>query len=66
MREKGSERERTTWSGRTVGGMDLRNTTTFFISHFPHDHSEKDLWRIFKRFGAVAEVFIAARLNRGG
>lgn len=38
----------------------------FFFSCFPNDHTEKDLWRIFQRFGKVNEVFIANKRNKRG
>jgi len=42
------------------------NVTTFFFSHFPVNFGEKDLWKIFQRWGRLKEVFIARKLNKWG
>lgn len=40
--------------------------TTFFFSHFPNSYGERDMWKIFQRWGRVVEVFISRKLNRWG
>jgi len=42
------------------------NVTTFFFSHFPHTFGEKEMWRIFMRWGRVNEVFISKKVKRWG
>jgi len=37
------------------------NMTTFFFSHFPPASGERDMGRIFSRWGRVQEVFIAKK-----
>ncbi|ESW34547.1 hypothetical protein PHAVU_001G161800 [Phaseolus vulgaris] len=37
--------------------------TSFFFSNFPFDLKESDLWKIFRRWGRVSDVFISHRLN---
>lgn len=63
-REKGSER----WGGQqtTFYGGEIRGATTFFVSYFPENHGEKEIWRIFQRMSRVCEVFIANKRNSWG
>jgi len=37
--------------------------TSFFFSNFPFDLRESDLWKIFRRWGRVSDLFISNRLN---
>jgi len=37
----------------------------FFFTNFPHEYAERDMWKIFQRWGKVADVFISRRLNSG-
>nr|KAJ0223213.1 hypothetical protein LSAT_V11C200055740 [Lactuca sativa] len=37
---------------------------TFYVQNFPSDWSEAALWRMFSRYGAVVDVYIAQKLNR--
>ncbi|XP_023763922.1 uncharacterized protein LOC111912416 [Lactuca sativa] len=37
---------------------------TFYVQNFPSDWSEAALWRMFSRYGAVVDVYIAKKLNR--
>nr|KAJ0192747.1 hypothetical protein LSAT_V11C800414330 [Lactuca sativa] len=37
---------------------------TFYVQNFPPDWSEAALWRMFSRYGAVVDVYIAKKLNR--
>jgi len=37
--------------------------TSFFFTNFPPDYFEKDLWKIFQRWGRVLDVFISRKLN---
>jgi len=39
-------------------------STTFFFSNFPDNHGEYDMFRIFRKWARVKEVFISRRLNR--
>lgn len=68
-RESQRERERE-WEGNAKShyenGRVLQNVTTFFISHFLHGHTKRDLWRIFQRFERIHEVVIARRTNKWG
>ena len=36
---------------------------SFFFTNFPNDFQEKDLWRVFQRWGTVVDVFISRKLN---
>jgi len=36
---------------------------SFFFSNFPHDHDERDMWKIFQRRGRIKDIFISRRLN---
>jgi len=36
---------------------------SFFFSNFPHDHEERDMWKIFQRWGRIKDIFISRRLN---
>nr|KAJ0214368.1 hypothetical protein LSAT_V11C400167170 [Lactuca sativa] len=38
--------------------------TTFYFQNFPTDWNEAALWRMFKRFGVVVDVYVAKKLNR--
>lgn len=42
------------------------NMTTFFFSHFPRNYSEYDMWKVFRHWGEVAQVYIAKRLDKWG
>jgi len=42
------------------------NLTTFFFSQFPNTLGEREMQRIFQRWGVVEEVFIAQGLIYGG
>jgi len=37
---------------------------TFFFTNFPNEFQEKDLWRVFKRWGRVIDVFISRKLGK--
>jgi len=41
-------------------------STTFFFSNFPDSHGKYDMYRIFRKWARVKEVFISRRLNRWG
>jgi len=43
--------------------MEHRGGTPFFFSNFPFDIKETDLWKNFRRWGRVSDVFISSRLN---
>ena len=43
--------------------MENKGGTPFFFSNFPFDIKESDLWKIFRRWGRVSDVFISRRLN---
>ena len=40
--------------------------TSFYFTHFPDEANEELLWRHFKKWGDVREVYIAKRLNKDG
>jgi len=42
------------------------NSTTFFFSNFPDSHGEYEMFRIFRKWARVKEVFISRRPNRWG
>ena len=37
----------------------------FFFTNFPHGYVERDMWKIFQRWGRVIDVFISRRLDAG-
>ncbi|XP_068490606.1 uncharacterized protein [Phaseolus vulgaris] len=39
---------------------------SFFFSHFPTNFGEYEMWKIFRRWGKVQEVFIPRRTNKYG
>ncbi|KAK6645947.1 hypothetical protein PHAVU_L001950, partial [Phaseolus vulgaris] len=41
----------------------MERGTPFFFSNFPFDLKESDLWKIFRRWRRVSDVFISKRLN---
>jgi len=41
-------------------------TVPFFFSHFPYNYGEYEIWRIFRRWERVEDVFISRRLNQRG
>jgi RNA recognition motif-containing protein len=41
-------------------------TTSFFITNLPDDASIGDLWKTFREFGRVGEVYIPKKLDRRG
>lgn len=42
------------------------NVCSFFFSYIPLDDGEYEMWRIFRRWGRIIDVFIAKRLNQKG
>jgi RNA recognition motif-containing protein len=49
------------------GGRHLDQvTTSFFVSKFPEEVSNTDLWKLFIPFGRVGEVFIPKKLDKWG
>jgi len=42
------------------------HASTYFFSNFPDSHGEYDMFRIFRKWARVKEVFISRRLNRWG
>ena len=49
------------WNWRDKAGV-----TTFYFSRFPEGMMEKDMWRIFQKWGKVWEVFIPRTKNKLG
>ncbi|KAL5137934.1 UDP-N-acetylglucosamine--dolichyl-phosphate N-acetylglucosaminephosphotransferase [Glycine soja] len=50
-------------------GCNWRNKadiTSYYFTHFPDEANEELLWRHFKKWGDVREVYIAKRLNKEG
>nr|XP_007133499.1 hypothetical protein PHAVU_011G184000g [Phaseolus vulgaris]ESW05493.1 hypothetical protein PHAVU_011G184000g [Phaseolus vulgaris] len=41
----------------------LSMKVSFFFSNFPHDYDERDMWKIFQRWGRIKDIFISRRLN---
>ncbi|KAK2449425.1 SC35 splicing factor [Trifolium repens] len=41
-------------------------TTSFFITNLPDDAFTGDLWKTFREFGRVGEVYIPKKLDRRG
>jgi len=41
-------------------------TTSFFVTNFPDEVSNTDLWKLFINFGRVGEVFIPKKLDKWG
>lgn len=39
---------------------------SFFFSYFPSDHGEYKMWKIFRRWESVIDVFIAKKVNQRG
>jgi len=37
-----------------------------FFSHFAVNYGEKELWKIFQRWGRLNELFISRKLNKWG
>ncbi|ESW17972.1 hypothetical protein PHAVU_006G002800, partial [Phaseolus vulgaris] len=37
--------------------------TSFFFTNFPEHFRERDLWRVFQRWGRVLDVFVSRKLN---
>ena len=52
--------------GQKVTWRDKAGITTFYFSRFPEGMMEKDLWRIFQKWGKVWEVFIPRTKNKLG
>ena len=51
---------------RKVTWRDKAGVTTFYFSRFPEGMMEKDMWRIFQKWGKVWEVFIPRTKNKLG
>jgi hypothetical protein len=43
-----------------------RITTSFFFTNLPDDANSEDLWKLFLKFGRVAEVYIPKKLDKRG
>ncbi|KAK8466936.1 hypothetical protein PHAVU_008G195442 [Phaseolus vulgaris] len=37
--------------------------TSFFFTNFPEHFMERDLWKVFQRWGRVMDVFVSRKLN---
>jgi len=51
-REKREKRERVSMAD-----------TSFFFTNFPEHFMERDLWKVFQRWGRVLDVFVSRKLN---
>ena len=51
---------------RKATWRDKADITTFYFSRFPEGMMEKDMWRIFQKWGKVWEVFIPRIKNKLG
>jgi len=58
-RGRGRERVWHTMRKRGLGSKKVK----FFFTNFPLEYEEKDMWKVFQRWGRVADVFISRRLN---
>ena len=45
---------------------DQKDIQSFYFTRFPDEANMEELWRYFKQFGAVREIFISARRNKLG
>ena len=52
--------------GQKATWRDKAGITTFYFSRFPDGMMEKDMWRIFQKWGKVWEVFIPRTKNKLG
>ncbi|CAH1416222.1 unnamed protein product [Lactuca virosa] len=43
-----------------------RLSTSFFVTNFPRDMIEKDLWRLFDEYAKVVDVYIARKISKLG
>lgn len=41
-------------------------SVTDFVTNFPNDLVENDLWHLFEEFGKIADVYIARKLSKNG
>ncbi|GKE78873.1 nucleotide-binding alpha-beta plait domain-containing protein, partial [Tanacetum coccineum] len=41
-------------------------TVTFFFTRFPDSWNEKNLWELFKKYGTVADLYLAYRRTKLG
>jgi len=44
------------------GGEPMADTS-FFFTNFPEHFMERDLWKVFQRWGRVLDVFVSRKLN---
>jgi len=58
---QGSQRQ-----GGRRGSGSSNDFTTFFFANFPNGYGELDMFKIFRRWARVKEVFISKRLNKWG
>lgn len=64
---KGTQTERrdTVAAPSSSGGRHLdKVTTSFFVTNFPEEVTQGDLWKLFITYGRVGEVFIPRKLNK--
>jgi len=63
-REEHWRREADLKAASSVNKSGEGNSSMFFFSNFPDSHGEYDMFRIFRKWARVKEVFISRRLNR--
>ncbi|GKV12444.1 hypothetical protein SLEP1_g23583 [Rubroshorea leprosula] len=57
------------WFKRDKGGLSkglLKQTTSFFIANFPEEWKQKDMWKEFKKYGRVIQIYIANKNDKWG
>ena len=52
--------------GHGGSGSNPNDFTTFFFANIPNGYGEVDMFKIFRRWARVKEVFISRRLNKWG
>ncbi|XP_068474614.1 uncharacterized protein [Phaseolus vulgaris] len=65
-REEVWRREADFKAAASVNNSGEGDSITFFFSNFPDSHGEHEMFRIFRKWARVKEVFISRRPNRWG
>ncbi|CAH1427999.1 unnamed protein product [Lactuca virosa] len=43
-----------------------RLAASFFVTNFPNNLNERDLWKLFDEYAKVADIYIARKLSKSG
>nr|KAJ0194119.1 hypothetical protein LSAT_V11C800404340 [Lactuca sativa] len=55
------------WNGSDSNREKIEKlSVTDFVTNFPNDLVENDLWHLFEEFGKIADVYIARKLSKNG